>query len=305
MSTALYRLGRWCATHARRVLVLWLVILVGAGALAATISQPLGNGFTIPGADFEKVRQQLGEEIPEAAGGFGTVVLSSDTAFTPAQRAAVEDVFETWSEVPNVSRVINPFEAQDQLDAGQTQLADAKKQLDAGQQGIDEGQAKLAEGEGQLAAGEALLAQLEETNPQDPSIPGLRAQLAQGREELEQGRAELEKGIAELAAGRAAYEDGVAISRATEGTRLVSEDGRYAVAQVQFDTDAQSVPVENRAMIPDSAKAALAVAGVNADYSVEITQDTALIGAGEIIGLTVALLVLVAVLGSLIAAGLQ
>ena len=304
MSTALYRLGRWCATHARRVLVLWLVVLVGAGALAATISQPLGNGFTIPGANFEKVRQQLGEEIPEAAGGFGTVVLSSDTAFTPAQRAAVEDVFAAWGEVPNVSRVINPFEAQDQLDAGQAQLADAKVQLDAGQKGIDEGQAKLAEGEGQLAAGEAVLAQLEETNPQDPSIPGLRAQLTQGRAELEQGRAELEKGIAELAAGRAAYEDGVAISRATEGTRLVSEDGRYAVAQVQFDTDAQSVPVENRAMIPDSAKAALAVAGVNADYSVEITQDTALIGAGEIIGLTVALLVLVAVLGSLIAAGL-
>jgi hypothetical protein len=118
------------------------------------------------------------------------------------------------------------------------------------------------------------------------AFPGLRAQLTQGRAELEQGRAELEKGIAELAAGRAAYEDGVAISRATEGTRLVSEDGRYAVAQVQFDTDAQSVPVENRAMIPDSAKAALAAAGVNADYSVEITQDTALIGAGEIIGLT-------------------
>jgi hypothetical protein len=304
MSTALYRLGRWCATHARRVLVLWLVVLVGAGALAATISQPLGNGFTIPGANFEKVRQQLGEEIPKAAGGFGTVVLSSDTAFTPAQRAAVEDVFAAWGEVPNVSRVINPFEAQDQLDAGQAQLADAKVQLDAGQKGIDEGQAKLAEGEGQLAAGEAVLAQLEETNPQDPSIPGLRAQLTQGRAELEKGRAELEKGIAELAAGRASYEDGVAISRATEGTRLVSEDGRYAVAQVQFDTDAQSVPVENRAMIPDTAKDALAAAGVTADYSVEITQDTALIGAGEIIGLTVALLVLVAVLGSLIAAGL-
>ncbi|GAA4402539.1 MMPL family transporter [Ornithinibacter aureus] len=304
MSTALYRLGRWCATHARRVLVLWLVVLVGAGALAATISQPLGNGFTIPGANFEKVRQQLGEEIPEAAGGFGTVVLSSDTAFTPAQRAAVEDVFAAWGQVPNVSRVINPFEAQDQLDAGQAQLADAKKQLDAGQKGIEQGQAELTEGEGQLAAGEAVLEQLEETNPQDPSIPGLRAQLAQGRAELEKGRADLDKGIAELAAGRAAYEDGVAISRATDGTRLVSQDGRYAVAQVQFDTDAQSVPVENRAMIPDSAKAALAAAGVNADYSVEITQDTALVGAGEIIGLTVALLVLVAVLGSLVAAGL-
>ena len=73
MSTALYRLGRWCATHAWRTIVFWLVLLTGVGVLAVTVGQPLGNGFTIPGADFEKVRQQLGEEIPEASGGFGTV----------------------------------------------------------------------------------------------------------------------------------------------------------------------------------------------------------------------------------------
>ena len=304
MSTALYRLGRWCATHARRVLVLWLVLLVGVGVLAGTIGKPLGNGFTIPGADFETVRQELGEQIPEASGGFGTVVLSSDTAFTPAQRAAVEEVFDAWGEVPHVTRVINPFEAQDEIDGSQTRLAEARAQLEAGQQGIDAGRAELTAGEQQLAGGEAILAQLEATTPDDPSIPGLRAQLAQGREQLEAGRADLEKGVAELAAGKAAYDDGAAISRATEGTRLVSEDGRYAVAQVQFDTDAQGVPVEDRAMIPDTAADALEAAGVTADYSVEITQDTALVGPGEIIGLTVALLVLVAVLGSLIAAGL-
>jgi len=304
MSTALYRLGRWCATHAWRTVIFWLVLLTGVGVLAVTVGQPLGNGFTIPGADFEKVRQQLGEEIPEASGGFGTVVLSSDAALTPEQRAAVEEVFDEWGQVPHVTRVINPFEAQDQLDAGQTQLADARTQLEAGQQAIDAGRAQLTEAEGQLAGGEALLAQLEASTPDDPSVPGLRAQLAQGREQLEKGRADLEKGVAELAAGKAAYADGAAISQATDGTRLVSEDGRYAVAQVQFDTDAQGVPVEDRAMIPDSAADALEAAGVTANYSVEITQDTALVGPGEIIGLSVALLVLVIVLGSLVAAGL-
>ena len=38
---------------------------------------------------------------------------------------------------------------------------------------------------------------------------------------------------------------------ATSGTRLVSEDGRYAVVQVQFDDNAQSVPVTDRALIPE------------------------------------------------------
>ena len=84
----------------------------------------------------------------------------------------------------------------------------------------------------------------------------------------------------------------------------MSEDGRYAVVQVQFDDNAQSVPVTDRALIPERGEAALADAGVTAHYSVEITQDTSLIGPGEVIGLTVALVVLVVVLGSLVAAGL-
>ena len=34
MSSLLYRLGRWCATHAWRTLTIWLVVLVGLGVLA-------------------------------------------------------------------------------------------------------------------------------------------------------------------------------------------------------------------------------------------------------------------------------
>ncbi|HET6968007.1 MAG TPA: MMPL family transporter, partial [Ornithinibacter sp.] len=133
---------------------------------------------------------------------------------------------------------------------------------------------------------------------------GLRKQVEQGRDELEQGRAGLEQGQAELDAGRAQYDDGRAVVAATSGTRLVSDDGRHAVVQVQFDDDAQSVPIDDRALIPERGDPALAAAGLTAHYSVEITQDTALIGPGEVIGLTVALLVLVIMLGSLIAAGL-
>ncbi|GAA4399407.1 MMPL family transporter [Fodinibacter luteus] len=305
MSTVLYRLGRWCATHAWRTLATWLVLLTGVGVLAATVSTPLGNGFTIPGAEFETVRQQLGEEIPEASGGFGTVVLTSDDVpFTEAQRAQVEEVFATWTDVPGVKRVINPFQAQDELDAGAEQLADARARLEEGRATLDEGRAQLRDAEGQLSSGEWFLDLLVENNPDDPAISAARAQIEAGRPKIEAARAELARGEAELAAGRAQYEDGAAVNRATEGTRLVSEDGRTAVAQVQFDVDAQAVSVEDRALIPERAAAALAAAGVTATYSVEITQDTALVGPGEVIGLTVALIVLVVVLGSLVAAGL-
>ena len=142
------------------------------------------------------------------------------------------------------------------------------------------------------------------TNPDDPSIPALRAQLDEGAAQLESGRADLAAAEDQLAAGRAQYDDGRAVAAATAATRLVTEDGRHAVVQVQFDDNAQSIPVDDRALIPARGDPALAAAGLTAHYSVEITQDTSLVGPGEVLGLTVALVVLVIMLGSLIAAGL-
>jgi RND superfamily putative drug exporter len=305
MSSLLYRLGRWCATHAWPTISLWLVVLVSAGALSATVGQPLTSRISMPDNEFQRVLDRLGAQIPEAAGGFGTVVLESDgAAFTDEQRAAVEDVLSAWAEVPHVQRVIDPFGAQEQIDRSASELASARTELEDGERRLAQGREELQAAAGQLAGGEALLAQLVAANPGDPSIPGLREQVQQGRAQLEEGRAQLEEGASELAAGRSQYEDGAAVAAASEGTRLVSRDGRYAVAQVQFDDDAQSVPVEDRALIPERGDAALAAAGVTAHYSVEITQDTSLIGPGEVIGLTVAVLVLVVVLGSLVAAGL-
>ena len=136
--------------------------------------------------------------------------------------------------------------------------------------------AQLAQGQGQLAGGEALLDQLEAANPDDPTLPGLRAQVEAGRAQLEKAQAQVEQGEADLAAGRAQYEDGKAVAAGTAGTRLVSKDGTHAVVQVQFDDNAQSVPVDDRALIPARGDAALEAAGLTAAYSVEITQDTSL-----------------------------
>jgi RND superfamily putative drug exporter len=206
--------------------------------------------------------------------------------------------------VPHVKRVNNPFQAQASLDKSATDLAAAATKLKDGQAQLEAGRAKLVEGQGQLAGGEALIAQLEAANPDDQSLPALKAQVESGRAQLESAQAQFEKGQADLAAGRAQYEHGRAVAAATAATRLVSEDGRHAVVQVQFDDNAQSVPVDDRARIPATADAVLAAAGLSASYSVEITQDTSLIGPGEVLGLTVALAVLVITLGSLIAAGL-
>ncbi len=305
MSTALYRLGRWCADHGWRVVAAWLVVLAVAGTLAGTVGRPLTSQVSIPGTEFERVLTTLGTEVPSAAGGFGRVVLESDSgSFTDAQKQAVAEAMEAWGTAPHVQRVVDPFAAQEQIDSSASDLAAARQQLEEGRTQLDAGKKQLADAEGQLAGGEALLAQLKQQDPDDPTIPALEAQVEAGRQQATEGNEKLTASEQELNAGEAQYADGAAVGAASSGTRLVSEDGRHAVVQVQFDDDAQSIPTEDRAQIPEKGDPILEAAGVTPSYSVEITQDIALVGPGEVLGLTVALLVLVLVLGSLVAAGL-
>ncbi|QIM22569.1 MMPL family transporter [Phycicoccus sp. HDW14] len=305
MSTALYRLGRWCADHAWRVVALWVVVLAVAGTLAGTVGRPLTSQVSIPGTEFERVLATLGTEVPSAAGGFGRIVLESDSgSFTDAQKKAIDEAMKAWGTAPHVKRVVDPFAAQEQIDSSAADLEAARQKLDDGRAQLDAGKKKLADGEGQVAGGEALLAQLKQQNPDDPGIPALEAQVTAGRTQVDEGKAKLAASEKELEAGAAQYADGAAVAAASAGTRLVSTDGRYAVVQVQFDDNAQSIAPEDRAQIPEKGDPVLEAAGVTPHYSVEITQELVFIGPGEILGLGVALLVLVLVLGSLIAAGL-
>ncbi|MBM6405354.1 MMPL family transporter [Phycicoccus sp. CSK15P-2] len=305
MSTALYRLGRWCSAHAWPVIAAWLVVLAVAGTLAGTIGRPLTSQVKIPNTDFEAVLDQLSEEIPGAAGGFGRVVLSSgDRPFTDEQKAAVEEVLAEWETVPHVERVVDPFAAQEQIDSSDADLRDAGAKLDDGRAQLEEGRAQLAAGKDQLRAGEALLAEAEGADPDSPGTADLRRQVEQGRTQLEDAARQLEDAEAQLKTGEQQYSDGRTVAQASSGTRLVSEDGRTAVVQVQFDDNAQSIAPEDRAQVPERGDAAFEAAGITPAYSVEITQALEFIGPGEILGLAVALLVLVLVLGSLVAAGL-
>jgi RND superfamily putative drug exporter len=304
MATALYRLGRWCAAHAWRVIAGWVVVLVALAAGAAGLGTAPTSEISIPGSEFQKVLDQLGREIPAAAGGVGTVVFRSNAgAFTPAQQSAITGVLDQWKTLPKVKTVQDPFANQKNIDEGATQLADAKTQLDAAAAQLRQGRSQLDAAQGQLTAGRAVLADLVRTNPQDPQIPALEKQLADGSAQLAAKEKDYAAGKAGYDTGLAQYRQGVAKQQMLDGMRFVSSDGRYAVAQIQFDGNVHSVPQTVRDQIP-AIGSSLASAGVHPDYSVEITQDTKLIGPGEVLGLVVAAIVLIAMLGTLIAAGL-
>ena len=176
MSSLLYRLGRWCAAHAWRTLAIWLVVLVGVGALAGTVGKPLTSQISIPGTEFEKVLDRLGDEIPEAAGGAGTVVLESgDAPFTDEQQAPSRTSSRpgrrcrTSSASPTRSRR-RPSSTR----ARPTSAAAATSSRTVSASSTRDGPGS-GEAERQLSGGEALLDQLVAADPDDPTVPAARA----------------------------------------------------------------------------------------------------------------------------------
>ncbi len=304
MATFLYRLGRWSADHTRTVVAIWLVLLTLLGVGAVTVGRPPTNEVSIPGSTFQRVLDDLGTKVPEAAGGFGTVVLHSESgAFTESQKAAIRDTFAQWGRLDEVTRVIDPFVGQASLDQGVTALAAGRRELDAAKPGIEAAQQQLWDARAQLDQGQGLEKVAVAADPNDPNLPGLRAQLADGEKRYADGHAQFMVGYEKYRAGEVAWQQGKAQIDAINGMRLVSEDGRTAVAQIQFDRNTHSIDPSIRERIPQLGTA-LDRVGVHADYSVDITQDTSVIGIGEVLGLMLAGLVLIVMLGTLVAAGL-
>jgi len=299
MAELLYRLGRTAARRARTVIVAWLVVLVGVGAAYLVGAGTLASSFTIPGTPTEEVTARLQTAFPEASGGTGSVVFSTDdgSALTPEQQAAISAKVAEASQVDGVETVVDPFateaqraEQQQQIDGGAAQLDAARAELDAGQAQLDSGQAQLDAARVQAEVAGAL-AQAQ------PQFDAQQAAIDAQQEALDAGRAELDAQAAQLAQGASLLEMASEI-------RTVSEDGSAAIATVMFTEQQMAVTQETKdavtAIFPGDA-----VPGVETDVSSELTAAVPeLLGVGEIVGLVVAAIVLVVMLGTLVGAGL-
>lgn len=303
MALRLYRLGRWCAMHAKRVLVIWLVVLVAAGAAALSFGHPMTNEVSVPGSDFEAVLEDLQTEIPDAAGGFGTIVLHTDEGeFTPEQRRVIDDVYADWAKQPHVKSVIDPFANQRTLDDSRADLAAGKDEIATGTKDLETAWTKISTGQGQIDYGKAWIRWFEANDPDSPMLADIRQQVQDGQKDLKDAKAKYATGQRKLATGKTQYAAGTSITDAAADTRFVTDDG-YALTQIQFDTNTNSVDPEVKESIVEIGQQ-LQDAGIDAEYSVEITQENKLVGPGEAVGLAIAAIVLMLALGSLVAAGL-
>ena len=87
------------------------------------------------------------------------------------------------------------------------------------------------------------------------------------------------------------------------GIRTVSQDGSTAVATVVFDLPLMEVPHETKTAVGDAVRAE-PVPGVGIELSSELVRQMPGAGPGEVLGLVVAAVALVVMLGTLVAAGL-
>ncbi|WP_138414863.1 MMPL family transporter [Sinomonas gamaensis] len=325
MASLLYRLGRFAYDRRWLVLSAWIVVLLAVGGSALAFHGALSNTFQIPGTETQRMADKLKTDLPSSSGGSASIVFESpDAPFTADQKKGITDALNKIKGLDGVQNATDPFSTQAQLDAaaaqiadGQKQIAAAEAQLAAGRQQLAASAQQLADSKAKLDAGQAQLdaqkqalaaqgypqaAVTQATASAQAQLDAGRAQLAAGQAQYDAGKKQADDGAAQLAQKKAELALGERQARASQGLRFVSTDGKAAIATVQFTKSTDGLPADLRQKVQDLAAA---VPGVQSHASKELTQDiSSLFGASEAIGVIVAAIVLLVMLGTFVAAGL-
>ncbi|GAA3328847.1 MMPL family transporter [Paeniglutamicibacter sulfureus] len=241
MASFLYRLGALAYARRWAVVGIWTILLLLIGLCAGAFMGKLSNTFAIPGTETQRTLDRMKVEMPELAGGTGSIVFRTPDGaeLSAAQHRAIASSLDDLAAQSPITEVARPFELQAQLDEAKPQLAegktklddaatalaDGKKQLEDGKVALEDAQAELdsgrvqlgnakqelAEGRRQLAAGQAKLdAAASELEDGTATLTDGREQLAAGQKKWDAGNREYRAGAAKIADGRKALAAGQA-----------------------------------------------------------------------------------------------
>ena len=245
MASFLYRLGAMAYGRRWAVLSAWLVALLAIGLSAGLFMGKLSNTFSIPGTETQRTLDRMKVEMPELAGGTGSIVFrtSDGKPLDEAQHRAIDSSLADLAGQSEVTEVRKPFELQKQLDDAQPQLKEGRQKLDDAAKQLADGKKQLADGKVALEKGrdeiESGLVQLGEAKTTladgKEQLAAGQAKLDAARSELATGSAQLKSGQAQLAAGQKTWDAG---NREYQAGAKKIADGRQAIAQAQAKLDA-------------------------------------------------------------------
>src|SRR5881394_3140087 len=110
--TLLVRLADWSYRRRRRVLLLWMALLIGIVFGAGAFGGEYHFTFSTPGADSQKAQDLLESSFPARAGDDVNVVFQTQQGKTvddPGVQAEISDILGNFGRQPHVSAVVTPL----------------------------------------------------------------------------------------------------------------------------------------------------------------------------------------------------
>jgi putative drug exporter of the RND superfamily len=120
VATYLYRIGRWAYLNKYKMIGIWLLVLVGMGVAAATLSKPTTESFSIPGVPSVKAQNEMVEAFPEKPKFSENIAITyvvqapaGATLTEPEYQAAINTMVDQMKQFDGVKApesIANPFD---------------------------------------------------------------------------------------------------------------------------------------------------------------------------------------------------
>ncbi|HEY5059085.1 MAG TPA: MMPL family transporter [Gaiellaceae bacterium] len=105
-------LARWCSTHRRSVVLLWIVVLVAVGAAWQGLGSHYSSNFTLGRTGSQRAADLLKSRFPAQSGDSDQIVFKARTGTLndAGVRAAIAPMLADVARLPHVATVIGPFD---------------------------------------------------------------------------------------------------------------------------------------------------------------------------------------------------
>ncbi|MET7467462.1 MMPL family transporter [Micromonospora sp. NPDC005686] len=110
-------IARWCYRHRFAVIVAWVALLIGLGAMSQAVATTYDNSLILPGTGSGEAQTLLQKSAPAQAGDSDQIVWQVDQGKVtdPAVQQRISAMLSEVSRVPEVTSVVSPYQPGNEL----------------------------------------------------------------------------------------------------------------------------------------------------------------------------------------------